>query len=145
MKRKLRGAVEPFLHHFGAENVGGHQIGGELHAQRVEAHDDAERLDQLGLGEAGHADQQSVTAGEQSDQRLLDDPLLTEDHRADGFARGGDAVERRFGGLDDAGVEFGDGHSVSLHVPRRNRRVRVARALPKGKPRRLDSPAAVSH
>ena len=119
-------AVEPFLHHLGAENVGGHQVGRELHAQRVEPHDDAERLHQLGLGEAGNADQQAVTAGQQGDERLLDDPLLAEDHRADRLARGGDAGERRFGGLDDAGVEFGDGHRVSSAC--RDRRARPGAA-----------------
>ena len=58
-------AVEPLLHDFGAEDVGRHQIGRELHAQGVEPHDDAEGLDKLRLGEARDADQEAVAAGEQ--------------------------------------------------------------------------------
>ena len=90
-------AVLTFLHHLGAENVGGHQIGRELHPQRVEANDDPQRLDQLGLGEARHADQQSVSAGEQRRERQVDDPLLAEYDAADLRARGGDALQRRVG------------------------------------------------
>ena len=36
---------------------------------RVEAEHGAERLDELGLGEAGHADEQAVAAGEEGDER----------------------------------------------------------------------------
>ena len=71
------------LHHFGAENVGRHQVGRELDAARIEAQHDAERLDQLGLGEARHADQQRVAAGEQRNQRALDHAFLAEDDAAD--------------------------------------------------------------
>ena len=38
-----------------------------------------ERRDQQRLGEAGHADEQAVTAREQRDQQLLDDLLLADD------------------------------------------------------------------
>jgi hypothetical protein len=106
--------VEALLHHLGPENVGRHQVGRELHPQRLKPHDNAQRLDQFGLGEAGDADQESVPAGEQRHQRLFDHPFLAEDHRADRFARRGDARKRRFGRLDDAGVEIGDGHALSF-------------------------------
>ncbi len=43
-------AIVTFLHHLGAENVGWHQIGRELHPQGVKANDDSQRLDELGLG-----------------------------------------------------------------------------------------------
>ena len=76
-------AVEPFFHDFGAEDVGRHQVGGELHAQGVESDDDAQGLDQLGLGEPRHPDQQAVPAGEEDRQREIDDALLTEDDGAD--------------------------------------------------------------
>ena len=55
-------AARRFLQHLGAENVGGHQVGRELDAPRVEAERGAQGLDQLGLGEARHADQQRVAA-----------------------------------------------------------------------------------
>ena len=76
-------AAGAFLQHFGAENVGRHQVGRELDAPGVETEHDAHGLDQLGLGEAGHADQQRVAAGEHGDQRALDHDFLAEDHRAD--------------------------------------------------------------
>ena len=62
-------AVQPLLHDFGAEDVGGHQIGGELHAQGVEPDNDAQRLDKLRLGEPRDADQKAVAAGEEDGQR----------------------------------------------------------------------------
>ena len=49
----------------------------------LEAKDHAQRLDQPGLGQARHADQQHVAAGQERDQGLIDDPLLAEDHPAD--------------------------------------------------------------
>ena len=49
----------------------------------IEAEHGAHGLDQLGLGEARHADQQRVAAGQHGDQRLLDHLLLAEDDRAD--------------------------------------------------------------
>ncbi len=73
-------AAGAFLQHFAAENVGGHQVGRELNAARIEAERDAHGFDQLGLGEAGDADQQAVTAGQNSDQRAVDHLLLAEDH-----------------------------------------------------------------
>jgi hypothetical protein len=64
-KRKERLPIV-LVHHFGAEDVGWHQVGRELDAARVEAEHDAERLDQLGLGKAGHADEQRMAAGQQA-------------------------------------------------------------------------------
>jgi hypothetical protein len=58
MKRNERLPRLAVLQHFGAEDVGGHQVGRELDALGVEAQHGAERFDQLRLGEARHADQQ---------------------------------------------------------------------------------------
>ena len=55
-------AAGAFLQHLGADDVGRHQVGRELDAARVEPEHDAHGLDQLGLGEAGQADQQRVAA-----------------------------------------------------------------------------------
>ena len=55
-------AAGALLQHLGAEDVGRHQVGGELDAPGVEPEHDAHGLDQLGLGEAGHADQQRMAA-----------------------------------------------------------------------------------
>ena len=62
-----------------------------------------ERLDQPRLGEAGHADQQRVAAGEQRDQRLIDHLALAEDDAADALAHQGEALAERL----DLGDEIG--------------------------------------
>ena len=53
--------------HLGAEDVSRHQVGRALHPLVLEAQDRAEGLDQAGLGQAGHADQQGVAAGQERD------------------------------------------------------------------------------
>ena len=100
-------AVARLLHDLGTENVGRHQVGRELHPPRVEAEHDAERLDELRLGEAGHTDEQAVAAGDQRDERFLHHAGLAEDHGADRRAGGGDAVERHFGMAGNGAVERG--------------------------------------
>ena len=90
-------AAGAFLEHLAAQDVGRHQVGRELDAARVEPEHDAHGLDQLGLGEAGQADQQRVSAAEHGDQRLLDHPFLPEDHVADRGLGGGDLRARRLG------------------------------------------------
>ena len=97
MKRKPALAVVTFLHHLGAENVGRHQVGRELHPQGVEANDDSQRLDELGLGQSRHADQQSVSARQQCREGQVDDALLTENDAADLRSCGCDALQRHVG------------------------------------------------
>ena len=92
MKRKARLAGLVLLQDFGAQDVGGHQVGRELDAAGVEAENGAHRVDELGLGEAGHADEQPVAAGQHRDQRPLHHDLLAEDDAADAAAR-----SQRFG------------------------------------------------
>ena len=70
-------AAGALLQHLAAEDVGRHEIGRELDAAGVEPEHDAHGLDQLGLGEAGKADQQRMPAAQHGDERLLD-------HRAPG-------------------------------------------------------------
>ena len=83
MKRKARLPARRLVQHLRAQDVGRHQVGGELDALVDQAQDGAERLDQAGLGQARHADQEHVAAGQDGDQRLVDDPLLAEDDPAD--------------------------------------------------------------
>ena len=85
-----------FLQHFRAENVGRHQIGRALDALVVEAEHDAQRLDQPRLGEAGHADQQRMAAGQQRDQGLIDHLALAEDDVADLLAHSAEPLAERF-------------------------------------------------
>ena len=85
-----------FVQHLAADDVGGHQVGSELHALGRQPEHDAQRLDQPALAQAGHADQQHVAAGEQRDQRLIHHLLLAEDHAADRRAHPADARAERF-------------------------------------------------
>ncbi len=64
----------------GAGDVRRHQVGRELDALEVEIEDVGERLDQERLGEAGDAGDQAMAAGEQREQDLLDDLVLSDDH-----------------------------------------------------------------
>ena len=85
-------ARRAFLHHFRAGDVGGHQVGRELDAAGVQPQHDGQRLHQLGLGQARHADQKAMAARQQGDQGLLDHIVLAEDH----FAKSRRAPRRRF-------------------------------------------------
>ena len=98
-------AAARFFQHLGAENVGRHQIGRELHAPRVEAEHGAEGFDELGLGEARNADEQAMTAGQQRDQSFLDDLRLAENDRFDRRPRRGDALQRGLGAALHGGFE----------------------------------------
>ena len=51
-----------FFEDFRAQDVGRHQVGRELDALGFHAEHDAQRVDQLGLGEARNADQQKMAA-----------------------------------------------------------------------------------
>jgi hypothetical protein len=53
-----------------------------LHALGIDAEHLAQRIDQLGLGEARDADQEDVAARQDRDQRLLNRLLLAEDDLA---------------------------------------------------------------
>ena len=87
---------------FGAGDVGGHQVGGELDALKLKVERLRDGFDQQGLGEAGSAGEQAVTTGEEGEQDLLDDVFLSDD----GFTEfGGDAIT--------AGLKRGEGGFVS--------------------------------
>src|SRR6266567_4873927 len=74
------------LEHLRADDVGRHQIGRALNALVVHAEDCAKRLDQSCLGKPRDTDEQGMAAGEQRDQRLIDDLALTEDDATDTIA-----------------------------------------------------------
>ena len=107
------------LQHLGADDVGRHQVGGELDALVVEAEHRAQGLDEAGFGEAWHADQKRVAAGKERDQRKLDDAFLAENDGGRGLVHrlnlGGD----RFAAIDE--LFFGGSeccHGVSWLKPR---------------------------
>ena len=110
-------AAVALLQHFGAQDVGRHQVGRELDALASMPEHDAQGLDQLGLGEAGHADQQQVTAGQQRNQRLIDDLLLAINDLADGGARLPQLAAQPLDiGQGGEGVGVARGRSVGGHL-----------------------------
>ncbi len=94
-------AAGAFLQHLGADNVGRHQVGGELNAARFEAEHQAHGLHQFGLRQAGQTDEQRVPARKHRDQRLLDHALLSENDLADRGLGGGDLSTGQFRGAHD--------------------------------------------
>ena len=67
----------------GAEDVGGHQVRGELQAGERAADDPGDRLHRERLRHPGHALEQQVPAREQADEHPLDQPVLPDDHALD--------------------------------------------------------------
>ncbi len=68
-----------FLDDVGAGDVRRHQVRGELNARELEIDDARQRMDQEGLGQTRHADDQAVAAHEQRQQHLIDRVVLTDD------------------------------------------------------------------
>ena len=64
----------------GAGDVGGHQIGGALHALEAEAADASQCLDGERLRQARYAFNHGVPAADQNQQELIDDFALANDH-----------------------------------------------------------------
>ena len=85
------------LQHLRAQDIGRHQIGGELHPAGIEAEHRAQRFHQLGLAQARHTHQQHMAAGEQGDGDLLNHRLLAENHPADGGAGAAELFSQFFG------------------------------------------------
>ena len=82
---ELAPAAFGLVQHLGADDIGRHQVGGELHALFIEAQHPAQRGGKLGLGKAGGAHQQGMPTAQNGDQHLLDHLVLAEDHPADGL------------------------------------------------------------
>jgi hypothetical protein len=58
--------------HARADQVGGHQIGGELNAAERATHDPSQGFDRRGLGQAWHTLEQDVPTREQRHQQALE-------------------------------------------------------------------------
>ena len=77
------GAMIVTFNDHAADDVGGHQIGRELNARILQMQDAAQRSQQRGLAEAGHAFEQNMAAGEQADENAIDHVLLADDDLSD--------------------------------------------------------------
>ena len=75
-----RAAGAVLLQHFGAGDVAGHQVGRELDALEVQRQALGQRAHHQRLGQARHAFEDAVPAGEDADQQLIEDLVLPHDH-----------------------------------------------------------------
>ncbi len=74
----------------GADDVGGHEIGGALHALELQAHDPGERADGQRLGQTRNAFEQRMPAADERQQQQVDHLGLPHDdlgELATGLAR----------------------------------------------------------
>ncbi len=85
--------VGPLVEDLRADDVGGEQVDGELDPGELEVDRLGERRDQQGLGQARHALEQQVPAGEQCDQEPLDHHVLADHDRPDALAHLPDEFE----------------------------------------------------
>ncbi len=105
---ELTASALALVQHFRSQNIGRHEIGGELHALLVKAQHAAERAGELGLGEARRADEEGMAAAQDGDQHLLHHLVLAEDHPADGGASLAEPLARGLDVGDDLTVCFID-------------------------------------
>ena len=68
-----------FFQHVGAGDVRGHQVGRELDALEADVENPRQRADHQRLGQARHAFQQAMAAGEDGGEDLLDHVVLADD------------------------------------------------------------------
>ena len=72
-------AVVVRFHDHAADDIGGHQVGGELDARVAQAEGAREGAQQRGLAQARDAFQQHMSAAEQADQNAIHHALLAYD------------------------------------------------------------------
>ena len=78
-----------------AGHVGGHQVGRKLDAAVLPAKRGGQGLDHQRLGQARHAHDQGVGAGQRTDQQLVDHLVLADDDFVQGGADRPDAIGER--------------------------------------------------
>ena len=89
-----------FLENVGAGDVGGHQVGRELNAVKLERHDLRERINDRRFGQTGNAHQEAVTAREDANEQLFDNRFLPDDYFADFGAHFGIGIAQLIDGGD---------------------------------------------
>ena len=100
--------------HGGADDVGGHQVGGELDPREVESDGLGEGSDQQGLAQTRHALEQAVASREQTRDRADDDAVLTHDDVLDLPSQDIEVALQRFE------LGFGIGSGDCSHVRSRS-------------------------
>jgi hypothetical protein len=86
------------FHDHAADNVGGHEIGGELNARVPQVEHSRECSEQRRFPESRYTFQQDVSPGEQANQDAIDDILLTDNDFRNFVAN---LIEPRNGQLQD--------------------------------------------
>ncbi len=76
-------AVGGGLQHLGAQDIGRHQVGGELDAVGIQAHDRAQRVDKPRLAEARQADQKRMATAEHGGKDKVHHLLLADEAAVD--------------------------------------------------------------
>ena len=79
-------AVGGGIQHFGAEDIGGHQIGGELDAVAVQPHHGGQGIDQPCLAQPRQAHQQTMAATQQRRQGQVHHLFLADEAAVDAGA-----------------------------------------------------------
>ena len=95
----------------GAEDVAGHQVGGELDPLEVETQEPAEGLDEGGLADAGDAFEQDVPAAEDADEHEPVQVGPAQEHGVELFEQPAGEGGRR---PQLVRVEEGVGHAVLI-------------------------------
>ncbi len=107
-----------FLDHFRARDVGRHQVGRELNAAELQRQGIGQRADHERLGQARHADQQAMPAGEDGDEQFFDHLLLADDHAAQLLADEPIGFVEFLHGLDVVVFEHGSHPHHTIISPR---------------------------
>jgi hypothetical protein len=63
----------------GSRDVSGHEIGGALHALKIQSTDTRQRFDRKSFGQTGNAFNDRMAAANEHEQELIDDGLLADD------------------------------------------------------------------
>ena len=115
--------LQIFLNHFRAGDVAGHQVGRELDALERQMQCLGQRTDQQRLGQAGHAFEQRMAAGEDRHQHLLDHFVLADDHLGQLVANAVVGLFAPLHGGDVVGRNRGCGGGHRLGLPERGCRL----------------------
>ncbi len=109
-----------FLEDFGAGDVRGHEVRGELDSAEMQGHRIGQGAHQQRLGEAGDADQQRVAAAKNGNQQALDHILLANNDPGELFAHLSRNNSQPVNGRNVAGRRCLDGRRLIHHGQERS-------------------------
>jgi len=89
-------SIRPGIEHLRAQDVRGHQVGRELDAVPLEAHDRRKRVDKPRLAKSGEADQQCMAATKHGCKHKLHHLLLADETAVDACLGIGQLLPQRF-------------------------------------------------